>query len=129
MQNTGSKKLDASLKYADGYASTVKISGSEKSVNVDKLYYVTSLDEATGDIIVKIVNAAETTVRLNIDLGDAEISGIADVTRLSADRKDVNTLEDTPVLPRTSSIGGFTDGVIGLSLTRSSVTCVRIHTK
>lgn len=129
IQNTGSKKLSSSLEYASGFAQTVKISGTEKSVDVEKLYFVTSLDEATGDIILKIVNVAEATVRLNIDLGGANLTGVADVIRLSADRTDVNTLEETPVSPRASTIGGFTDGVIGLSLSRSSVTCVRIHTK
>ena len=129
MQNTGTKKLDASLTFGSGFSKSYTLTSPDgKTADIEKLHFVTSLDEETGDVILKIVNAGEDGLNLNVSVGQ-ELTGIAHMTRLFGDLQDVNTTETTLISPRTSALGGFTDGVIGLSLTGYSVTCLRIHTK
>ncbi len=130
MQNTGSKKLSSTLTFRNGFSATytlTSLDGADREI--DKLYYVTSLDEKTGDVIVKIVNADEDNVKLNIDLGERTLTGIADLERMIGELSDVNTLDDTPILPRASTLGDFSGNTLGLSVTGYSVLCLRIHTK
>ncbi len=128
MQNAGTKKLTSELNFASGTETTFEPETAGKTRKLDRLYYVASVDETTGDYIVKIVNADEfSAIRLNIDLGDANITGIAAVTELSAAYQDVNSLEDTPVAPVNYTVGGFTKSVAGIRLAPSSVTAIRFH--
>ncbi len=129
MKNAGTKKLNSELTFADNVATTVELTGTGKKRAIDRLYYVASVDEATGDYILKIVNADEVALRLNIDLGGAKITGIAAVTKISAEYDDVNELGDTPVLPAQYTVGNFTNAVAGVKLAPASVTAIRFHTK
>lgn len=47
------------------------------------LYQVTSYDEETGDLIIKIVNPNESPVELNVDLNGYSLTGEADLSVLS----------------------------------------------
>ncbi len=130
MQNAGTQKLTASLTLRAGLSPTFPLSSAQgKSYDIDKLYYVASLDGETGDIILKIVNASDDNVKLNIDLNGKDLTGVAHITRLSGKRTDVNTLAVSPIVPKTTAVGEFTENVLGVSVTRNSVTCVRVHTK
>ena len=60
---------------------------------------------ATGELIVKVVNAQSAAARTAIDLGGAPVRSKARVTTLSAPPDAVNTETATPVAPVTSSVG------------------------
>ncbi len=129
MQNTGTKKLTSALTLRDGFAATFPLQSAQgRTYDVDKFYYVASLDGETGDIIIKIVNAGEEAVKLNIDLTGQTLTGAAHITRLFGNRTDVNSLTSSPIVPRTTA-AGFTGNVIGVSVAKNSVTCVRVHSK
>ncbi len=129
MQSTGTKKLSSTLTLDEDFVKSYTLNSLDgRTAEIEKLYYVTSLDEKTGDIIVKLVNAGEDSVRLNVSAG-REIAGYAELARLYGELQDVNTLGDTFISLRTSVLGGYTDGVIGLALDAYSVTCLRLHTK
>ncbi len=135
MQNTGDYKVNAKIAYTEGVTApkTVYMAtlGSQTR-ELDDIFYVASCDEETGDVILKIVNAGKTTLKVNVDFGvtDLALTGIADVVELYAKNADDCNTEDSPRLirPRTSTIG--IDGtVFGYSVKPYSVTAFRIHIK
>ncbi|GHH19205.1 alpha-N-arabinofuranosidase [Streptomyces lanatus] len=86
---------------------------------------IVTKDAATGDLIVKVVNAQSAEARTAIDLGGAKVASRARVTTLAADQDAVNTETDTPVAPVTSTLSG-----VGAKFTytfpANSVTFLRI---
>ena len=80
---------------------------------------------ATGDLIVKVVNAQSAEARTAIDLGGAKVASTARVTTLAADQDAVNTETDTPVAPVTSTFRGVTDKFT-YTFPANSVTFLRI---
>ncbi|SEC07382.1 alpha-L-arabinofuranosidase C-terminal domain-containing protein [Streptomyces sp. PAN_FS17] len=70
---------------------------------------VVTRDTATGELIVKVVNAQPAEARTGIDLGGARVASTARVTTLAADQDAVNTETDAPVTPATSTFSGVTD--------------------
>ena len=96
---------------------------------------MTSADEETGDILIKIVNAGETSVRLNVELGSlngvklAEIAEVREVTGLAYE--DINELDRKNVSARDSyTIGAFTNGnSFGYEVKALSVTAIRVRTR
>lgn len=137
MKNSSDHKVASTLTFASGSAPQTTYNGKNGSVAVtrtlDDVYYVTSADEETGDIIVKIVNAGENEMKFNIalELSGVDLTGIAEVTELTAYPSDVSSLENgTAIYPKTYTIGAFTDGsTIGYTVQGYSVTAIRIHTK
>ncbi len=128
MQNAGTQKLESTLAFRDGVASTYSLASGSKSYDIDRLAFVTSVDGETGDILIKVVNTGEGTVKLNIDLAGKQLSGVVDITRLFGEPTDINTLDESFILPRTTAYG-VEENKIGVSLTAYSVTCLRVHTK
>lgn len=129
MQNAGSQKRIGTIAFRDGFSETYTLKSSDgKTREVDKLYFVTDFDEETGDVIVKIVNACEDVVKVNIDFGTQELTGAADITRLVGKMTDVNSLTAEPIRPRESVIG-IPDHATGVSVPGYSVLCLRAHTK
>ncbi|UCM87958.1 alpha-L-arabinofuranosidase C-terminal domain-containing protein [Streptomyces marincola] len=64
---------------------------------------VVTRDEATGDLIVKVVNAQEAEAVTDIDLGRrARVGRTAHVTTLHGDPDAVNTETERPIAPRES---------------------------
>ncbi|MFG1942476.1 alpha-L-arabinofuranosidase C-terminal domain-containing protein [Nonomuraea sp. NPDC048826] len=59
---------------------------------VEPLYQVVSKDARTGDLVIKAVNAQDTSVRGTVDLGRARIGATATVTSLTGDPADVNSI-------------------------------------
>ncbi|MGW5972862.1 alpha-L-arabinofuranosidase C-terminal domain-containing protein [Streptomyces sp. NPDC055186] len=70
---------------------------------------VVTRDAASGDLIVKVVNAQPAEARTAIDLGGVRTASTARVTTLAADADAVNTETDTPVAPVTSRFRGVAD--------------------
>ena len=139
MQNSGDYKVASELTFASGSELTVTFKGrtaaSEASRTVDQLYYVTSADEETGDILIKLVNAGETPVRLNVELGKlkrVKLAGIADVHEVTGlAYTDENELGMEAVQARPEyTIGAFTKGnSFGYEVKALSVTAIRVRTR
>ncbi len=133
MKNTGTLALESDLLYSSDFEQTWTATSEAGSVTVtmDKLYYIISLDEATGDIIVKIVNAYGESADVNIELSlksSMALTGKADVTVLQCDDLDaVSSETDSAVTPETSKIG--VSKTFGYTAEKYSVTVIRVHTK
>ncbi|GAB1513575.1 alpha-L-arabinofuranosidase C-terminal domain-containing protein [Actinophytocola sp. KF-1] len=63
---------------------------------------VVTRDDATGELIVKVVNAQANAARTTVDLTGADVERSARVTTLQGDPDDVNTQYTTPIAPRES---------------------------
>jgi alpha-L-arabinofuranosidase len=81
---------------------------TDTGVAVEPLYQVVTRDSASGDTVVKVVNARPAAVRTTIRLGGIGVANRAEVTSLtSASPSDVNTLaEPRRTAPVTQRIGG-----------------------
>lgn len=136
MCNSGDYKVASSMTYTAGSPLTVTFEGTRNAKRtVNQLYYVTSADEETGDILIKIVNAGESAVKLNVELGKlsgvklAEIAEVREVTGLAYE--DVNELGRENVSARKSyTIGAFTGGnSFGYEVKALSVAAIRVRTR
>ncbi|MFD3517686.1 alpha-L-arabinofuranosidase C-terminal domain-containing protein [Streptomyces sp. NPDC058657] len=67
---------------------------------------VVSRDAATGELIVKVVNAQAAEARTAVDLGRAPASGTARVTTLQGAPDAENTADAHPIGPRHSTLNG-----------------------
>ncbi|MBC2866749.1 carbohydrate binding domain-containing protein [Streptomyces mexicanus] len=70
---------------------------------------VVTRDAATGELILKVVNAQATAARTAVDLGGARVAGTAKATVLAAAPDAENTETATPVAPVTSTVTGIAD--------------------
>ncbi len=101
-------------------------SGAAKTFN--KLYYVPTMAD-NGDILLKVVNVSGEGVKMNIEISNADSSGFAYVTELTAnDYKAVNTLKSEAVKPAASSVG-WSGQNFGYEFKPYSFTILRIPTK
>lgn len=103
---------------------------SDNRANVKSLCASASRNEKSGDIILKVVNAASVQVKTQIDLKGAETltgKGIAMVLT-SASPLDENTLEEpTKVSPKTEKVK-FPGNTLIRSFPGNSLTVIRIQT-
>ncbi|WP_175409429.1 alpha-L-arabinofuranosidase C-terminal domain-containing protein [Streptomyces sp. TRM64462] len=88
---------------------------------------VVTRDAATGELIVKVVNAQATPARTRIDLGAEPASGTARVTTLQGSPDAVNTADDRPVRPEESTLSGVAREFTH-TFPAHSVTFLRIRT-
>ncbi|MET9550291.1 alpha-L-arabinofuranosidase C-terminal domain-containing protein [Streptomyces sp. NPDC006627] len=89
---------------------------------------VVTRDKATGDLIVKVVNAQATRARTKVDLGrGAKVAPKARVTTLAADPAAENTKDESPVKPVDSVFNGVDDS-FSYTFPAHSVTFLRIKT-
>ena len=108
-------------------------SEAEKSEG-DTFFESVSYDEETGDVIVKAVNPAESTMILDIDLTAVKekygLAGTTQETRLSgSSRTDTNTLsEPEKVVPVTGEITNTTDTSLNYRMPALTFAVLRIHT-
>ncbi|MFI6123585.1 alpha-L-arabinofuranosidase C-terminal domain-containing protein [Streptomyces sp. NPDC051064] len=87
---------------------------------------VVTRDDATGELVVKVVNAQASDARTRIDLGAEPASRTARLTTLQAAPDAVNTADDRQVAPRTSTLR--VDGrVLTHTFPAHSVTFLRIR--
>jgi len=89
---------------------------------------VVTRDDATGELIVKVVNAQDKPAVTKIDLGGIRVRGTARMTVISGDPGEQNTRTAEPIQPVTTTVDG-----IRSTFTRTfdpySVTFLRIRTK
>ncbi len=89
---------------------------------------VVTRDKATGDLIVKVVNAQAAPARTKVGLGGgAKVAPKARVTTLAADPAAANTKDKTPVRPVDSVFTGVDDS-FSYTFPAHSVTFMRIKT-
>ncbi|AWT42066.1 MULTISPECIES: alpha-L-arabinofuranosidase C-terminal domain-containing protein [Streptomyces] len=87
---------------------------------------VVTRDAATGELIVKVVNAQDSAARTAIDLGGAQVASRARVTTLAAAPDAVNSETNTPVTPVTSTLSGVS-AKFTYTFPANSVTFLRIR--
>ncbi|GAA4889688.1 alpha-L-arabinofuranosidase C-terminal domain-containing protein [Streptomyces coeruleoprunus] len=101
--------------------------GFTDDASAEPFRQVVTRDDATGELIVKVVNAQAAPARTRVDLGVAPLGGTARTTVLQGDPEAVNTVDDRPVQPRHGTLEG-----IGRTFTHTfpaySVTFLRIKT-
>lgn len=87
---------------------------------------VVTRDKATGDLIVKVVNAQGSDARTKVSLGEgAEVGRSAKVTTLTADPAAENTKDATPVKPVTSTFTGVSE-TFSYTFPANSITFMRM---
>ena len=89
---------------------------------------VVTRDAATGDLIVKVINAQDKAAVTEIDLGTQRVSHRAEMTVISGDPGEQNTRSAQPIKPVTSQISGVAR-VFSRTFEPNSVTFLRIPTK
>jgi alpha-L-arabinofuranosidase len=89
---------------------------------------VVTQDRASGDLIVKVVNAQDTPSTTKIDLGRRRVQNRAQMTVITGDPGEQNTRSAEPIKPVTTTVRG-----IGPTFTHTfppnSVTFLRIRTR
>ena len=94
----------------------------------EKLFQVVTRDQATGDIVAKVVNNATTPVRTRVDVSDAQIEPTGTVTQLAAAPSATNTKANPDnVAPVTRQVSGLSNS-FEYEFPASSVTFLRMHT-
>jgi len=92
---------------------------------------VVTRDKATGELIVKVVNAQSTAARTRIDLGDLggeKVARTARLTTLQGGPDAVNTASEQPIKPVRSKLDAVAD-TFTYTFPADSVTFMRIKTK
>jgi len=95
---------------------------------IEPFAQVITHDDRTGELIVKVVNAANTPALTRIDLGGRKVRPIGRMTVLAGDPGEQNTRSAEPIQPVESTVSG-----ISSSFTRTfeanSVTFLRLRTR
>jgi alpha-L-arabinofuranosidase len=87
---------------------------------------VVTRDRATGDLIVKVVNAQDVAAPTRIDLGRrARVAPVARLTTLQGDPNAVNTATAQPIRPQRSTLRGI-DRDFTYTFPANSVTFMRL---
>lgn len=128
MSNSGTKLLSSAVTYKDPDVSKVGLNTATGVEYVDRLYYVVSYDGATGDVIVKIVNAGKTDLEINVELGESAGSSADVIVLKNENGEAVNTLQKTEIAPETSKLSGVSS-TFGYKAPKYSVNVIRIHAK
>jgi alpha-L-arabinofuranosidase len=89
---------------------------------------VVTRDDATRELIVKVVNAQDTPAVTTVDLGKRKVASKARMTVITGDPQEQNTRSAEPILPVTTTVGGISS-VFTRTFAPNSVTFLRIRTK
>ncbi|MCQ8191308.1 alpha-L-arabinofuranosidase C-terminal domain-containing protein [Streptomyces rugosispiralis] len=90
---------------------------------------VVTRDKATGELIVKVVNAQDAAARTRIDLGrGVKVRRTARLTTLQGDPDAVNTATDQPIKPSSSTFDGV-GTTFDYTFPANSITFMRIATR
>ncbi|MGI5152052.1 alpha-L-arabinofuranosidase C-terminal domain-containing protein [Plantactinospora sp. CA-294935] len=93
---------------------------------VEPFRQVVTRDRATGELVLKVVNAQASEAATRIDLGDrVRVGSTARVTTLAGGPDDVNTASFTPIQPRESRLTGVRN-TFSYTFPAYSVTFIRI---
>ncbi len=126
MKNSGTNYLNAEMTVSDAVTPY-----ATDGVNVDRLYQSVTLDKVSGDIIVKIVNAGDTDLKVNVEIAGASVKGAGNGTVITGKygAQSMNTLDKDgyEVLPKNFTISASSK--FGYTAPAFSVTAIRLHTK
>ncbi|MGY3519622.1 alpha-L-arabinofuranosidase C-terminal domain-containing protein [Micromonospora sp. PTRAS2] len=89
---------------------------------------VVTRDDATGELIVKVVNAQDRPAVTRVDLGGLRVRDRARMTVITGDPGEQNTRSAEPIQPVTRTVGGIA-GTFTRTFAPNSVTFLRIRTK
>ena len=89
---------------------------------------VVTRDDATGELIVKVVNAQDEAAVTKIDLGNLKVRNNARMTVISGDPREQNTRSAQPIQPVTTTVKGL-KSTFTHTFAPNSVTFLRIGTK
>ena len=89
---------------------------------------VVTHDDATGELIVKVVNAQDSPAVTRVDLGGRTVAGHGRMTVIAGDPQEQNTRSAEPVQPVTTTVGGISP-VFTRTFPANSVTFLRLKTK
>ncbi|MFG1847866.1 hypothetical protein [Micromonospora carbonacea] len=89
---------------------------------------VVTRDDATGELIVKVVNAQDRPAVTRVDLGGLRVRDRARMTVITGDPGEQNTRSAEPIQPATRTVGGIA-GTFTRTFAPNSVTFLRIRTK
>ncbi|MQA84659.1 MAG: alpha-N-arabinofuranosidase [Streptosporangiales bacterium] len=88
---------------------------------------VVTRDQATGELVVKVVNAQDAPASTRIDLGRrVRVAPVARLTALQGDPDAVNTAESRPIQPQESRLEGVSNSFTH-TFPANSVTFMRIR--
>ncbi|MBT8225594.1 MAG: alpha-N-arabinofuranosidase, partial [Dactylosporangium sp.] len=90
--------------------------------------HVVTRDEASGDLIVKVVNAQDAPAVTRIDLGGRRVRGSARMTVITGDPGEQNTRTAEPIQPVTTTVPGIAS-TFTRTFAPNSVTFLRIRTR
>jgi alpha-L-arabinofuranosidase len=94
---------------------------------VEPFRQVVTRDEATGELVVKVVNAQDAPARTTVELRGGAVERSARVTTLQGHPDDVNTQYTTPIAPRESRMD--VAPLFTHTFPPNSVTFIRITTR
>ena len=94
---------------------------------VEPFRQVVTRDEATGELVVKVVNAQDDAARTTVHLNGTRVERRARVTTLEGHPDDMNTQYTTPIAPRQSEMD--VAGRFAVTFPPNSVTFIRIKTR
>ena len=133
MHNAGTQKVNSKLTFANNGSmpqTTVNKTGGG-TFTYDNLYYVTSYNAETKNLIVKIVNAGATAMKFNVNVDtDQSLTGIAQVTEIANDDPHaVSTYSKGNAIEPVEEKIGFKDGSFGYEVKGYSVVAFQIRVK
>lgn len=83
-------------------------------------------DDATGELIVKVVNAQDVPAVTTIDLGGRKVASRARMTVIAGDPQEQNTRSAEPIQPVTTTVGGIAS-TFTRTFAPNSVTFLRLR--
>jgi alpha-L-arabinofuranosidase len=95
---------------------------------IEPFAQVVTQDRATGDLIVKVVNAQDTPAVTRIDLGGRRVHSHARMTVITGDPTAQNTRLEQPIRPVTTTVHGIASTFVR-TFPPNSVTFLRIRTR
>jgi alpha-L-arabinofuranosidase/regulation of enolase protein 1 (concanavalin A-like superfamily) len=117
----------------DGHTISLYLDGQlqmtyDQSDASEKLFQVVTRDQATGDIVAKVVNNATKPVRTQVEVTDAQIEPTGTVIQLAASPSATNTKANPDnVTPVQRPVSGLSNS-FQYEFPASSVTFLRMHT-
>ncbi|HWJ09870.1 MAG TPA: alpha-L-arabinofuranosidase C-terminal domain-containing protein, partial [Nocardioides sp.] len=95
----------------------------------EQLFQVVTKDDATGDLVAKVVNTATSPVRTQVHVADAGIEPTGTVTSLTAPSRTATNTKAAPQLiwPKERAVSGLAND-FEYEFPASSVTFLRMHT-
>jgi alpha-L-arabinofuranosidase len=94
---------------------------------VEPFRQVVTRDEATGELVLKVVNAQNDAARTTVRLNGTQVEPRARMTTIQGHPDDVNTQYTTPIAPRESEVD--VAGTFSHTFPPNSVTFIRIKTR